>query len=309
MGQVTPSVSVIIPAFNRRATLPRALDSAIRQTYPAHEIIVIDDGSADGTSEWLASAYPQIMLTSLATNCGAAVARNRGIARARGDFVAFLDSDDEWHPEFLSRHLAFHAGAPDHVLSFCDAVHRRLDGSEFRRTLNPRELRCLATESATIDHLLLHGTIIFSLSYVVVRKSALDRAGGFNEALRQCEDRELYLRLRSLGGFGYIPEPLAIRHIRPDSLTRDFRSWAHFEDKAMDVFFARPESRRFRHLEERARYNFLRNIAEYAEDDDPALSADLKRRLWLRYPLLALAERMFPPRDKRKHRDRIERKR
>ena len=97
-------VSVIIPTFDRISVLPRALDSVLAQTRPAGEVIVVDDGSTDGTAELLERDYPGVT-TIRQSNRGVSAARNAGLAAASGDWIAFLDSDDEWRPQKLERQL------------------------------------------------------------------------------------------------------------------------------------------------------------------------------------------------------------
>jgi GT2 family glycosyltransferase len=96
----TPAVSIILPAYNRRHVIGRAIDSVVAQSFQDWELIVVDDGSTDGTDEVMDRSDPRIRLIHQ-SNRGAAAARNHGIAEARGQFIAFLDSDDEWLPHFL----------------------------------------------------------------------------------------------------------------------------------------------------------------------------------------------------------------
>src|SRR5947207_12720158 len=97
-----PQVTAIIPAYNRAALLPRALASGLHQTTPAHQVIVIDDGSTDNTAE-VCRQYRASIEYVYIDNAGASAARNAGIARARHQWIAFLDSDDYWHPSHLER--------------------------------------------------------------------------------------------------------------------------------------------------------------------------------------------------------------
>ena len=94
------NISVIIPTFERKHLIGRALDSVLKQTQPAREVIVIDDGSSDGTAGWIKKAYPSIILIDQ-KNRGVSAARNTGIRNAKSKWVALLDSDDEWLPEKL----------------------------------------------------------------------------------------------------------------------------------------------------------------------------------------------------------------
>ncbi|UKT64301.1 glycosyltransferase family 2 protein [Pedobacter mucosus] len=95
------NISVIIPVYNRRNVILTCLNSAIKQTYTAYEIIIIDDGSNDGISEFISINFPEVVLITLPINVGAAQARNIGLRSSRGEFIAFLDSDDFWAPDYL----------------------------------------------------------------------------------------------------------------------------------------------------------------------------------------------------------------
>ena len=108
-----PSVSVVIPAYNRAATIVAAIDSVLRQTWTDFELIVVDDGSTDGTLAAAAAvADPRLRLVPAPRNLGAAGARNLGVEEARGTWIAFQDSDDEWLPEKLAKQMARLATPP-----------------------------------------------------------------------------------------------------------------------------------------------------------------------------------------------------
>ena len=100
------SISVVIPVFNRKQLIERSINSVINQTYPADEIIVIDDGSIDGTYDLIKKNYPQVILIHQ-ENKGVSAARNVGITIAKGKWIAFLDSDDEWFPEKLEEQINY----------------------------------------------------------------------------------------------------------------------------------------------------------------------------------------------------------
>ena len=109
-------ISVVIPTYNRSLFLPKALDSVYNQTYPAFEVIVVDDGSSDNTLPKLSLHFPQVTWVSQ-SNHGVSHARNQGIQKARGEWIAFLDSDDIWHPQKLERQIDFLKKNPG--LSMC----------------------------------------------------------------------------------------------------------------------------------------------------------------------------------------------
>src|SRR5438045_2859412 len=113
------TISVIIPTYNRASLVPRAVASALANVGPGDEVIVVDDGSADGTREALAPYLDRIRLLE-GRHAGAGAARNFGIAAARGDIVAFLDSDDEWRPHKLTMQRALFEARPDVLFCFTD---------------------------------------------------------------------------------------------------------------------------------------------------------------------------------------------
>ena len=112
-----PTVSVIIPTYNRRTYVQEAIDSVLAQTYPDYEIIVIDDGSTDGTDQVLHARYGDRIRYVWQENQGESAARNRGIALARGEYIALLDSDDLWLPDKLAKQIPFLDSHPGAVLA------------------------------------------------------------------------------------------------------------------------------------------------------------------------------------------------
>ena len=121
MTTPSPQVSVVAPAFERREVLPRALDSVVAQTYGDWELIVVDDGSTDGTAEMVKQDYPDVHLV-VQENHGVSAARNAGIAQARGEWIAFLDSDDAWLPEKLERQMKALEAHPGHRLCHTEEI-------------------------------------------------------------------------------------------------------------------------------------------------------------------------------------------
>jgi len=192
------TISVIVPTFNRVHTLPRAIDSVLRQTRPADEIIVVDDGSEDGTAELLHRHYPQIRNLQQ-NNQGVSAARNRGIRQANGEWIALLDSDDAWLPGKLEAQLRALEAEPAARLCHTEEVwirngkrvnqkdrHAKSGGWIFRNCLP----LCVISPSAALLH-----------------RSLLDEIGEFDEGLPACEDYDLWLRICSVEPVVFVETP------------------------------------------------------------------------------------------------------
>ncbi len=275
-----PAVSVVIPTYNRKAFLGGAVRSVMEQTYSDFEIIVVDDGSSDGTAEWIAQHYPAIRLLRLPGNQGAAAARNRGIEAARGSLVAFLDSDDRWLPEFLQEQVRALKRTPGAVLSFCNCVIEDAQG----RRLHATRRNVLPGEDLIRRQLML--TLIDTMSAVVARRSALMRAGPLEETLRICHDRDLYIRLLGIGSFIVAPRPL-LRKVRHEgNIEADYRRWLREALSLLDAFYARRQSAPYRRLRAAAEVQWHFNVADVAwrEHRDYLFAARTALRAFLRRP-------------------------
>jgi glycosyltransferase involved in cell wall biosynthesis len=183
---VKAGVSVIIPTCNRARVLPRALDSVLQQTLAADEIIVIDDGSTDGTAELVRRRYPQVRLLQQ-RNRGVSAARNRGIEQAGCDWIALLDSDDRWLPTKLEAQCGLLQQHPGHRLCHTEEIWIR-NG----RRVNP--MRKHRKSGGRIYSQCLPLCVI-SPSAALIRRSLLEESGLFDESLPACEDYDLWLRI------------------------------------------------------------------------------------------------------------------
>ncbi len=201
-------VSVIIPAFNARACIERCLASVFRQTHVPFEVIVADDGSTDTTADLLRN-YTDRIIYAAQENRGPSAARNYGLSLARGDFVAFLDADDYWLPDFLCRCLEFFEQYPE---AAAVSTGQKIISWKREVSINPPLLRGLSEKQparllsdffpfwAAQDHIRT-GTC-------VIRKTLIDRAGPMREDLRLAEDLEYWGYLATFGTWGFIPEVL-----------------------------------------------------------------------------------------------------
>lgn len=180
-------ISVIIPVYNRPLAVRRAIDSVLKQSYAAHEIIVVDDASCDGTPAELQRYRGKIQLISLPQNRGVSAARNTGIKAASGDWLAFLDSDDEWLPEKLKMAEEFHHRHPDYLIFQSEEIWVR-NG----RRVNPKRKHQKPQGWIFEPSLAL---CLVSPSAVVIHRSLFHSVGLFDETLPVCEDYDLWLRI------------------------------------------------------------------------------------------------------------------
>jgi glycosyltransferase involved in cell wall biosynthesis len=189
------------------------LKSIEEQTQPVHEILVVDDGSIDDTKKIVSQKHPAVQLISNPTNRGVSYARNLGISNATGSHLAFLDSDDTWHPAKIERQLHFCLQEPTTNINHCDEIwikngekfnqkfyHQKFGGDLFERSL----LRCMISPSA-----------------VMIKKTLFTKYGDFDEDLPACEDYDLWLRIASREIVGYIDSPLVTKYGgHPDQLSK-----------------------------------------------------------------------------------------
>jgi glycosyltransferase involved in cell wall biosynthesis len=197
-------VSVVIPAYNAAEWIGIAVRSALDQTHRELEVIVIDDGSTDGTAFVLAATSDERLRVIAQPNSGVAITRNHGITLARGAFVAFLDADDEWDPTKIARQLEAMASHPGWVAVGSLMHHISASG----RVIGVTGERVGDREQAMVRAARL---MPFPLSSLLVRRDVLDRVGGFDPqfaALGQVEDLELLARLASAGDIGSVNEVL-----------------------------------------------------------------------------------------------------
>ncbi|MBU6300857.1 MAG: glycosyltransferase family 2 protein [Verrucomicrobia bacterium] len=183
-------VSVVIPAYNYARYLPAAIDSALRQSHPAVEVIVIDDGSTDATPD-IASGYGEKIRYVRQTNSGLSAARNRGLAEARSEYVVLLDADDLLDPDMIAVSLETmrHLGGNPAVIAH---VHRRIDqDGRILPTRNTAPLR--DRDFRVIDFLVMNRFC----PAVLAKRSSLLEAGGFDPQFRASEDRDMWVRIAS----------------------------------------------------------------------------------------------------------------
>jgi glycosyltransferase involved in cell wall biosynthesis len=216
------TVTVVIPAFNVERYIVEAVRSALDQTCPALEILVVDDGSTDGTRARLdeVRAVPTVRILEQA-NRGASAARNAAIAAARGDIVTFLDGDDRLAPQLLEKSVALMAR--DAQLDMVFPLCRHIDDDG-----HPTGVRSKVSASRFDFSAILVRNPIHSASGVSVRRAVLEAVGGFDESLSSNTDFDLWLRISAVrpGNVAVVPDYLLDYRQRPGQLTGDWRRMA-----------------------------------------------------------------------------------
>ena len=200
--EIKPQVSVIIPTYNRGWIIKEAIDSVLAQDHKEFELIVVDDGSTDHTSDVLDFYRKDIKVISQ-KNKGVSAARNRGIAEASGKFIAFLDSDDLWLSQKLSVQIEFFNQTPDALICQTEEVWIR-NGLR----VNPKKRHKKPSGMIFEPSLAL---CLVSPSAVMMRRSLFEKVGGFDETLPACEDYDLWLRISCRYPVYLIKTPLIIK--------------------------------------------------------------------------------------------------
>jgi len=210
-------VSVVIPAYNAGSTIERTLSSALAQTSPAHEIIVIDDGSSDNTLEVL-RPYENRVTVKSQSNAGASAARNHGCRLATGDFIAFLDADDLWHPQKLAIQQSTFDTISNLVLSFTSNLTiREASAHNFDMASIPIQQPPRVTLLDNFDRLFL--SPYFGTPNVMMRREHFVRCGGFDESLSTAEDVDLWIRASYGHQVARINEKLCVVVLQENSLS------------------------------------------------------------------------------------------
>lgn len=247
-------ISVVIPAYNQGRFLPQAVESALGQTCPPLEVIVIDDGSTDDTSARLASYRDRVRVVRQ-PNQGVAATRNHGARQARGELLAFLDADDVWLPAKLERQCRRLRDDPGLGLVHCGVAETDAAGNVLRTRLD-------GLEGFVAEEMLLfrRPVILGGGSGVVIRRALFEELGGFDTRLSTSADWDLYFRAARRRRVGFVPEVLLRYRLHGSNMHRDFRVMEHDMLHAYAKAF-RDGDPRFRHLRRRAYGSLHRMLA------------------------------------------------
>ena len=218
-----PAVSIVLPTFNRLQFVPATLDSVFAQTLTDWELIIADDGSADATRDYLrrVAERPRVRVLWLEHSGRPAVATNAAIREARGEYVAFLDSDDLWQPEKLARQIAsLRRNAR------CGWSHTRfmiVDSSG--RLTNRLPAGTYPAKGGWIREALLAGQMVIAQPSVLVSRVLLQELGAFDEGLRMCYDQDLWFRLAAHSEIDVVDEPLTLIRRHDSHSGSDVIAW------------------------------------------------------------------------------------
>lgn len=226
-AEMPPSISVVIPAYNYGRFIGAAIESVLSQTYPAAEVLVIDNGSTDNTEEVVAT-FGDAVRYFYEDNLGVSVARNLGVDRSTGDLIAFLDADDYWEPTCLERAVAkfelgddiglVHWGLREFDSSTGETIRFYLEGAD---------------ENVAENLLVWEGPTIAGHGAVIVTRDAFFDAGGFDTETEPSEDWDFCYRLTRQHNVAFVPEPLVNYRAHPTSAHRDIRKF----ERGMERFF------------------------------------------------------------------------
>ena len=280
-----PLVSVIIPTYNHARFVAQAVQSVLAQTYPHVEIIVVDDGSTDGTAQVLEPWAGRIRVVRQ-NNAGVSAARNHGFALAQGTYLTFLDADDLFLPDKLARDVALLEGNLAVGMAYCSWRYVAEDGEQVLGELRPQKAGHL------LEDLLLRRFHCVP-GAATIRREALERVGLFAEHCPAAADTDLWIRLAYAGyTFACVDEPLFLYRSVSDSMSRQIARQERDEFNRLDAFFATPDLRAEVQALQSQAYAILtyEYASKYFHQGDRVKGQDYLRQATLHCPSLAKDE-------------------
>jgi len=214
MAHKDPLVSTIVPAFNAERYLGLAIDSILDQTYSNIEVLVVDNASTDTTAQVIKGYGDKVRYLREDTK-GPAAARNRGLQESKGEYIAFLDSDDLWLPDKTERQVRFLTEHPEYGI-----VYSQYEYIDENGELYDNKWGRVCTQTGWVFEDLLRHELQIGIGTMMIRRSSLEEAGNFNEKLITAEDTDLFIRLAKYSQFGHIAGPVARYRSHKESLTK-----------------------------------------------------------------------------------------
>lgn len=221
--QNTTLFSVVIPLFNKREHIIRTIDSILAQTYSNFEIVIVDDGSTDGSVELVNELRGDSVRLFRQPHSGVSAARNRGVEEANGQIIAFIDADDTWEPHFLDEMIELYKSFPE-AKAYASAYQFVEQGNQF---LDPKmnfshqhNHACLLNDYFSISS---RGDQPFMMSSFCIQRESFLQLGGFSKELSLAEDKDLFVRVALEMKIAYTPSVLAFYHL--DDANRESKKW------------------------------------------------------------------------------------
>lgn len=232
---MSAEVSVVIPVYNGQAHIAKAIDSIMRQTLGASEIIVVNDGSTDDTLDVLLR-YARHVTIITTPNRGVSSARNTGIKAAKTELIAFLDADDEWHDDKLEKQVAFLTAHPEAGICCCDYSYQDRNAPETTYFTYLKKTKAGDANAWMKNPLLglIGVNFVGTTSTVLVKRGLLQHLGGFNARYKQAEDYELWIRCALHTKFAIMSEVLVRKVRHTTNLTNDQAETVYFHELVLE---------------------------------------------------------------------------
>ena len=243
------TVDVVIPAYNADRFITHTLESVAKQTYPVNSIIVVNDGSTDQTQAHVlefARAHPHLNTVLLnQNNLGLSAARNTGIQNSHADYIALLDADDLWAPAKLSQQMQVFTRSTWSKLGVVYCGYRVINESGIAVASSSRAVISPRHRGNVYQKLLLGNFISGSGSSVLIKSSVFSDIGLFDQALRACEDWDMWLRIAKQYQFDFINEPLVSIRVHQNNMQKDSMRMLSAELMVLNKFYAQGDKNTF----------------------------------------------------------------
>ncbi|MEM7712078.1 MAG: glycosyltransferase [Cyanobacteria bacterium P01_A01_bin.68] len=226
-----PKISVVVPAYNSQSTILETIYSVLQQSFSDFELIVINDGSTDKTLRLLSTVNDARLKVYSYPNGGLPAARNRGIVRATGQFISFIDADDLWTPDKLELQLQALQKNPQAAVAYSWTICMGNDGSSFHPGISE-------TVQGNVYSKLLVGNFIGSGSNVLIRREAIESVGYFDESLKSCEDWDYWMRLAPKWDFVVVPKPQIIYRLSSGAMSSKLDVMEKYQTLVLEKAFA-----------------------------------------------------------------------
>lgn len=219
------TVDVVIPAYNAETFITKTLESVAKQSYSIQSVIVVNDGSTDGTQACVnqfAQSFPHLNIILInQENTGLSAARNAGIRNCRADYIALLDADDLWNPEKLSNQVKLFSNSPMNHLGVVYCAYLLINEQDQLLPSTPKSVIAPKLRGNVHHKLLLGNFISGSGSSVLIKRSVFDEIGLFDEDLRACEDWDMWIRIAKKYQFDFTHDPLVSIRVHQNNMQKD----------------------------------------------------------------------------------------